>query len=64
MLYWPMPNALYVEGYALDRFAEGSWALQPVHQNRVSLKHMYILFFFFDTERKERDMYIMNVLHQ
>ncbi|CAJ2674437.1 unnamed protein product [Trifolium pratense] len=34
MLYWPMPNALYVEGYALDRFAEGSWALQPVHQNR------------------------------
>ncbi|XP_058091557.1 uncharacterized protein LOC131237674 isoform X2 [Magnolia sinica] len=35
MLYWPMPNALYVEGYALDRFAEGSWALQPVHQNKV-----------------------------
>ncbi|MCI48009.1 hypothetical protein A2U01_0069252, partial [Trifolium medium] len=22
-----------VEGYALDRVAEGSWALQPVHQN-------------------------------
>ncbi|KAI7753073.1 hypothetical protein M8C21_003358 [Ambrosia artemisiifolia] len=22
MLYWPMPNVLYVEGYALDRFAE------------------------------------------
>lgn len=39
MLYWPMPNALYVEGYALDRFAEGSWALQPVHQNRVGLKY-------------------------
>ncbi|XP_058091556.1 uncharacterized protein LOC131237674 isoform X1 [Magnolia sinica] len=37
MLYWPMPNALYVEGYALDRFAEGSWALQPVHQNKVGL---------------------------
>ncbi|GAB4840383.1 hypothetical protein Ancab_021149 [Ancistrocladus abbreviatus] len=37
MLYWPIPNALYVEGYALDRFAEGSWALQPVHQNRVGL---------------------------
>jgi hypothetical protein len=35
MLYWPMPNTLYVEGYALDRFAEGSWALQPVHQNKV-----------------------------
>lgn len=40
MLYWPMPNALYVEGYALDKFAEGSWGLQPVHQNRV----MYFAF--------------------
>ncbi|XP_038875669.1 uncharacterized lipoprotein syc1174_c-like isoform X6 [Benincasa hispida] len=37
MLYWPMDNVLYVEGYALDRFAEGSWALKPVHQNRVGL---------------------------
>ncbi|OAY66425.1 putative lipoprotein, partial [Ananas comosus] len=37
MLYWPIPNALYVEGYALDRFAEGYWALQPVHQNKVGL---------------------------
>nr|XP_023879387.1 uncharacterized protein LOC111991805 isoform X2 [Quercus suber] len=37
MLYWPMPNVLYVEGYALDRFAEGLWALQPVNQNRVGL---------------------------
>nr|DAD32011.1 TPA_asm: hypothetical protein HUJ06_010862 [Nelumbo nucifera] len=37
MLYWPMSNVLYVEGYALDRFAEGSWALQPVHQNKVGL---------------------------
>ncbi|MED6131065.1 hypothetical protein PIB30_006389 [Stylosanthes scabra] len=37
MLYWPMPNTLYVEGYALDRFAEGLWALQPVHQNRVGI---------------------------
>ncbi|KAL2532995.1 Uncharacterized protein Adt_06346 [Abeliophyllum distichum] len=36
-LYWPMPNVLYVEGYALDRFAEGLWALQPVHQNKVGL---------------------------
>ncbi|XP_077243938.1 uncharacterized protein LOC143884316 isoform X2 [Tasmannia lanceolata] len=36
MLYWPMPNTLYVEGYALDRFAEGSWALEPVHQNKVA----------------------------
>uniref|UniRef100_F6HFJ1 Uncharacterized protein n=1 Tax=Vitis vinifera TaxID=29760 RepID=F6HFJ1_VITVI len=37
MLYWPVPNVLYVVGYALDRFAEGLWALQPVHQNRVGL---------------------------
>eukprot|EP00262_Sarcandra_glabra_P005109 TRINITY_DN16419_c0_g1_i1.p1 TRINITY_DN16419_c0_g1~~TRINITY_DN16419_c0_g1_i1.p1 ORF type:complete len:427 (+),score=49.38 TRINITY_DN16419_c0_g1_i1:170-1450(+) len=37
MLYWPMPNTLYVEGYALDRFAEGSWGLEPVHQNKVGL---------------------------
>ncbi|XP_074337187.1 uncharacterized protein LOC141674372 isoform X1 [Apium graveolens] len=37
MLYWPMTNVLYVEGYALDRFAEGLWGLQPVHQNRVGL---------------------------
>ncbi|KAA8529072.1 hypothetical protein F0562_033440 [Nyssa sinensis] len=37
MLYWPMSNVLYVEGHALDRFAEGVWALQPVHQNKVGL---------------------------
>ncbi|XP_048497245.1 uncharacterized protein LOC104884274 isoform X2 [Beta vulgaris subsp. vulgaris] len=37
MLYWPMPNTLYVEGYALDQFAKGAWALEPVHQNRVGL---------------------------
>ncbi|XP_023734182.1 uncharacterized protein LOC111882043 isoform X2 [Lactuca sativa] len=37
MLYWPMPNVMYVEGYALDRFAEGLWTLQPVHQNKVGL---------------------------
>ncbi|KAK3040732.1 hypothetical protein RJ639_029254 [Escallonia herrerae] len=37
MLYWPIPNILYVEGYALDRFAEGKWTLHPVHQNRVGL---------------------------
>ncbi|XP_074320824.1 uncharacterized protein LOC141657477 isoform X2 [Silene latifolia] len=36
MLYWPMPNVLYVEGYALDKFAQGLWALQPVHQNKVA----------------------------
>jgi hypothetical protein len=27
LLYWPMPNVLYVEGHALDHFAEGLWAL-------------------------------------
>ena len=36
-LYWSLPNALYVEGYALDKFAEGWYGLQPVHQNRVGL---------------------------
>lgn len=36
-LYWPMPNALYVEGYGLDQFAAGQWGLRPVHQNRVGL---------------------------
>jgi hypothetical protein len=36
-LYWPLPNTLYVEGYALDRFARGEWGLQPVCQNRVGL---------------------------
>ncbi|KAK4263926.1 hypothetical protein QN277_029276 [Acacia crassicarpa] len=33
MLYWPLPNTLYVEGYALDHFTEGLRA----HQNRVFL---------------------------
>jgi hypothetical protein len=36
-LYWNLPNALYVEGYGLDKFADGCWGLQPVHQNRVGL---------------------------
>jgi hypothetical protein len=36
-LYWNLPNALYVEGYALDKFASGCWGLRPVHQNRVGL---------------------------
>jgi Protein of unknown function (DUF3326) len=36
-LYWPIPNALYVEGYALNKFAAGCWGLQPVHQNRIGL---------------------------
>ena len=36
-LYWNIPNALYVEGYALDRFAAGTWGLQPVRQNRIGI---------------------------
>ncbi len=36
-LYWSMPNALYVEGYGLDKFAAGSWGLQPVRRNRVGI---------------------------
>ncbi|MEO1592081.1 MAG: DUF3326 domain-containing protein [Cyanobacteria bacterium J06632_22] len=36
-LYWPLPNALYVEGYGLDQFAAGRWGLHPVHQNRIGL---------------------------
>ena len=36
-LYWPMPNALYVEGYGLDQFAAGQWGLQRVHQNPIGL---------------------------
>jgi Protein of unknown function (DUF3326) len=36
-LYWNMPNTLYVEGYALDKFAAGDWGLQPVRRNRVGI---------------------------
>ncbi|MEO1403795.1 MAG: DUF3326 domain-containing protein [Cyanobacteria bacterium J06635_1] len=36
-LYWPLPNAYYVEGYGLDQFAAGQWQLKPVHQNRIGL---------------------------
>ncbi len=36
-LYWPIENALYVEGYGLDRFAAGEWGLAPVRQNRIGL---------------------------
>ncbi len=36
-LYWNLPNAFYVEGYGLDKFAVGCWGLRPVHQNRVGL---------------------------
>jgi Protein of unknown function (DUF3326) len=36
-LYWPIPNAWYVEGYGLDRFAAGDWGLQSVRTNRVGV---------------------------
>jgi Protein of unknown function (DUF3326) len=36
-LYWPIPNAWYVEGYGLDQFAAGRWGLRPVHSNRIGL---------------------------
>lgn len=36
-LYWPLSNTLYVEGYALDKFANSCWGLKPVHQNRVGM---------------------------
>jgi hypothetical protein len=30
-------NALYVEGYGLDQFMQGHWALQPVRKNRIGV---------------------------
>jgi hypothetical protein len=36
-LFWPISNALYVEGYGLDQFCRGSWNLRPVRQNRVGV---------------------------
>ncbi|RMF21568.1 MAG: DUF3326 domain-containing protein [Cyanobacteria bacterium J083] len=36
-LYWSMANTYYVEGYSLDKFAQGEWGLKPVRQNRVGL---------------------------
>lgn len=39
MLYWPLPNVLYVEGSSLDSFAEGNIALSPLHKgaHRIGL---------------------------
>ena len=34
-LYWPAPELLYVEGYALDQFAAGRTGLRPVTSQRV-----------------------------
>lgn len=36
-MYWPIENALYVEGYGLDQYAAGQWGLRPVRSNRVGL---------------------------
>ena len=30
-------NALYVEGYGLDQFMQGNWALRPVRSNRIGV---------------------------
>lgn len=37
VMYRARQNVLYVEGYALDRFMRGDWALRPVRANRVGL---------------------------
>lgn len=39
LMYWPIQNALYVEGFALDRFASRKWALKQLktRSNRVGL---------------------------
>eukprot|EP00184_Porphyridium_aerugineum_P000297 CAMPEP_0184697058 /NCGR_PEP_ID=MMETSP0313-20130426/4161_1 /TAXON_ID=2792 /ORGANISM="Porphyridium aerugineum, Strain SAG 1380-2" /LENGTH=367 /DNA_ID=CAMNT_0027155819 /DNA_START=68 /DNA_END=1167 /DNA_ORIENTATION=- len=37
MMYWPIPNALYVEGLALDLFAAGDVSLQRVASNRIGV---------------------------
>ena len=39
MLYWPITNALYVEGYALDEFASGRLSLLPMNKksNKIGL---------------------------
>jgi hypothetical protein len=37
-VFQKMPeNALYVEGYGLDQFMQGRWALQPVRKNRIGV---------------------------
>ena len=36
-LYWKDPRIHYVEGYGLDHFAAGDWALRPVRQQRIGL---------------------------
>ena len=36
-LYWSDSRVHYVEGYGLDRFAVGEWALRPVWRQRIGL---------------------------
>ena len=36
-LYWKDHRIRYVEGYGLDRFAAGDWALRSVRQQRIGL---------------------------
>ena len=36
-MYRARPNVAYVEGYGLDRFMLGHWALRPVRANRIAL---------------------------
>lgn len=36
-LYWSDSRIHYVEGYGLDRFAAGDWALRPVRRQRIGL---------------------------
>ena len=36
-LYWKDPRIHYVEGYGIDRFASGDWALRPVRQQQIGL---------------------------
>ena len=36
-LYWSDHRIHYVEGYGLDRFAVGDWALRPVRRQRIGL---------------------------
>lgn len=39
MMYWPKDNIMYVEGFALDQFAEGKLHLQPIgkRSNKIGL---------------------------
>merc|ERR1711927_80775 len=36
-LYWSDTRIHYVEGYGLDRFAVGDWALRPVRRQRIGV---------------------------